>query len=98
MKNMMWTIQVAVVLGLVVLTGCASTIPPSPQASARLSTSQEQETIQVLHKRLHERERTIAKQNYQIEVMSSQLEALKRIDQDMREPRRPVRNLMNVAP
>jgi len=61
-------------------------------------TSQDQATIQVLHKRLHERERTIAVQNYQIAVMSSQLEALNRIDQDTREQRRPVRNLMNVTP
>ncbi|HSQ91151.1 MAG TPA: hypothetical protein VLM19_03135 [Nitrospiraceae bacterium] len=51
-----------------------------------------------MHKRLHERERTIAIQNYQIEVMASQLEALKRIDQDTRAQRRPVGNWMNVAP
>jgi uncharacterized coiled-coil protein SlyX len=54
--------------------------------------------IQALHRRLHERERTIAMQNYQIEVMSSQVDALKRIDQDTREQRRPVRNSMTIAP
>lgn len=97
MKNMGWTSQAAVLLGLVV-SGCASTISSSPLPPTGLSTGQDQATIQALHKRLHERERTIAKQNYQIEVMSSQLEALKRIDQDMREPRRPMRNLMTVAP
>jgi hypothetical protein len=37
-------------------------------------------------------------QNYQIEVLSSQLDALKRIDQDIKGQRRPMRNLMNVAP
>ena len=37
-------------------------------------------------------------QNYQIEVLSSQLDALKRIDQDTKVQRRPVRNLMNIAP
>jgi hypothetical protein len=52
----------------------------------------------MLHKRLHERERTIAIQNYQIEVITSQLDALKRIDQDAREQRQPVRNLINIAP
>jgi hypothetical protein len=54
--------------------------------------------IQALQKRLQGRERTIALQNYQIEVLASQLEALKRIDQDTRVHRRPVSNFMNVAP
>jgi hypothetical protein len=98
MKNMVWTVQAVCLLGLAVLTGCASTLPPSPQVSARLGTSQEQAMIQALHRRLHERERTIAMQNYQIEVMSSQVDALKRIDQDTREQRRPVRNSMTIAP
>jgi hypothetical protein len=95
MKTIVWTTHGICLLGLVVLSGCASTIPPAP---TRLGTSQDQATIQVLHRRLQERERTIAIQNYQIEVMSSQLDALKRIDQDTKGQRRPVRNLMNVAP
>ncbi len=97
MKNTVWTTQAVCLLGLVVLSGCASTIPP-PAASTRLGTSQDQATIQALQKRLQERERTISMQNYQIEVLSSQLDALKRIDQDTKGQRRPVRNLMNVAP
>ena len=98
MKNMAWTIQVVCVLGLMMLVGCASTIPSSPLAPAQLDTRQDQATIQALHQRLHEQERTIAMQNYQIEVMSSQLDALKRIDQETRVPRRPVRNSMTIAP
>jgi|KBSSwiStaDraftv2_1062776.scaffolds.fasta_scaffold898627_1 hypothetical protein len=98
MNHVIWTTQAVCMLGLVVLSGCASTIPPSPIAPPRLETSQDQATIQALHRRLQERERTIARQNYQIEVMSSQLDALKRIDQDSREQRRPVRNSMTVAP
>jgi TolA-binding protein len=97
MKHMGWTIQVACILGLVALSGCASTIPP-PMDPTRFGISQDQAAIQALHRRLHERERTIARQNHQIDVMASQLDALKRIDQDMRAQRRPVRNLMNVAP
>ena len=97
MKNTVWTTQAVCILGLVVLSGCASTIPP-PAASTRLGTSQDQATIQALQKRLQERERTVSMQNYQIEVLSSQLDALKRIDQDIKGQRRPVRNLMNVAP
>ena len=97
MKNTVWTTQAVCLLGLVVLSGCASTIPP-PTASTRLGTSQDQETIQAFQKRLQERDRTIARQNYQIEVMASQLDALKRIDQDTNAQRRPVRNSMNIMP
>jgi hypothetical protein len=98
MKHMIWTSQAVCLLGLVVLSGCASTIPPSPIAPARLGTSEDQATIQALHRQLHERERTIAMQNYQIEVMSNQLDALKRIDQDTSERRRPLRHSMTVVP
>jgi hypothetical protein len=96
MKPVLWTAKAVCALSLVALSGCESTIPPT--ASTRLSTSQDQATIQALQKRLQGRERTIAIQNYQIEVLSSQLEALKRIDQDTRLQRRPVHNLINVAP
>ena len=97
MKNIVWTPKAVGLLGLVVLSGCASMSPSPPMDTARLGTSEDQATIQALHQRLHERERTIAKQNYQIEVMSSQLEALKRIDQDTREQWRPVHRSMTVA-
>ena len=91
MQHRLGTIQVLCGLGLLVLVGCTTTAPSSPVAPARLDTSEHQATIHALHRRLHERERTIATQHYQIEVMSSQLEALKRIDQDSRESRRHVR-------
>ena len=96
MKNTVWTTQAVCLLGLLLLSGCASTIP-SPIAPTRLGASQDQATVQALHKRLQERERTIAKQNYRIEVMASQLDALKRIDQDTKAQQRPVRTLMNEA-
>jgi hypothetical protein len=98
MKNMVWTIQASCILGLVVLSGCTSTPPPSPLAPVRLGTSQDQAAIQALHKRLHEQEQTIAIQDRQIEVMFSQLDALKRIDQDITDRRRPVRRSVIVAP
>jgi TolA-binding protein len=94
MKNIAWTTQAVCLLGLMVLSGCVSTTPPP----TRVGTSQDQATIQALQKRLQERERTVAIKNYQIEVMSSQLDALKQIDQDTKAQRRSVRNLMNVAP
>jgi uncharacterized coiled-coil protein SlyX len=44
---------------------------------------------QALQKRLQEKERTIATQTQQIEVLSGQLEALKQIEQDThRQPRK----------
>ena len=98
MKHRMWTIQAVCLLGLMMLSGCASTTPPSPIAPAQLDTRQDQATIQALYRRLYERERTIAMQTYQIEVMSSQLDALKRIDRDTRNQLRPLRNSMTVAP
>ena len=97
MKDIVWTTQAICLLGLVVLSGCTSTTP-SPIGSTRIGTSQDQATIQALQKRLQERERTIAIQNYEIEIMASQLDALKRIDQDTKTQRRPMRNLTNVAP
>ena len=62
---------------------------PSP---IRLSTSQEQTTIQALQKRLREQEQTIAIQTHQIEILSSQLDDLKRIEQDMEERRKSIRS------
>ena len=97
MKTIAWITQAVCFLGVVALSGCASAIPP-PTASTRLGTNQDQATIQALQKRLQERERTVARQHYQIEVMSSQLEALKRIDQDTRAQRLPMRNSVTVAP
>jgi TolA-binding protein len=97
MKNMVWTSPAVCLLGLLVLSGCTSSMPAST-APTRLGTSQDQATMQVLQRRLHERERTIARQHDQIEIMSSQLEALKRIDQDTRGQWRPVRNSMAVMP
>jgi hypothetical protein len=72
MKHIVWSIQAVCVLSLVGLLGCTSPIPPSPIGPARLSPSHDQAMIQALHRRLHERERTIARQHYQIEVLSSQ--------------------------
>ena len=92
MKNTVRTIQAACILGLVVLSGCANTSRSSPVAS------QEQATIQALQKRLQERERTIAIRDHQIEVMSSQLDALKRIEQDIGDRKRPMRHSVVVAP
>jgi len=89
-------------LGLVMLPACVTTTPPTeplpslpcpeiPVTSINApSPVTQNQTImtQALQKRLHERERTIAEQTQQIEVLSSQLEALKQIDQDTRQTRK----------
>jgi hypothetical protein len=55
------------------------------------SIPKDKATTLALHRRLHERERIIAERDQQIAVLSSQLDALKRIDQDTRDGRRPMR-------
>jgi len=55
-------------------------------------------TIQALQKRLQERERTIAQREQQMKVIASQLEDLKRIEQDTHERRKAVRSSTIVAP
>lgn len=86
------TVQLACILGLVVLSGCATPTPSPP------ITGQDQPTIQALQKRLHDRERTIGIRDHQIAVMSSQLDALKRIEQDSQDQRRSVRRSVIVTP
>ena len=86
------TLQASCILGLVMLSGCASTTLTSPSAG------QDRATIQALEKRLHDRERTITIQANQIEVMSSQLDALKRIEQDTQDQRRSLRRSAIVRP
>jgi hypothetical protein len=54
--------------------------------------------IQALHRQLHERDRTLGEREQQIDVMASQLDALKRIDQDTRYRARPLRPSAIVAP
>ena len=96
-----WLLALVILSGCVT-TPSSDALPsfPCPAASmnAPVSISQDQATNnnqnratmpQALQKRLQERERTIAAQTQQIEVLSSQLEALKQIDQEThRQPRK----------
>ena len=54
-------------------------------------------TLHAVQRRLQERERTLTERDRQISILASQLEALKRIDQDTRE-RRPMSPAMIVKP
>jgi hypothetical protein len=72
--------------------------PVTSQDQATSPKDTDQATIQALHRRLHERERTLAERDQQIHVMSSQLDALKRIEEDTRDRRRPLRPSVIVAP
>jgi len=58
----------------------------------------DQATIQALQKRLRERERSLTERDRQIEIMASQLEAMKRIDQDVRDRRQSKRPAAMAAP
>ena len=71
--------------------------PVPPQEQTTLAKGKDQATLQALQRRLQERERTLTERDRQINVLASQLEALKRIDQDTRE-RRPMSPAMIVKP
>lgn len=81
--------QACVLLGLLAFSGCVSHPVPTPPpalpcpATVQVDNNKVQATTQAaLQKRLQERERTIAERDQQIEVLSSQLDALRQIDQD----------------
>jgi hypothetical protein len=95
-------------LGLVILPGCVTTVPPDappqpcPVTSIPAAPIQDQATNNTksqttmtlaLQQRL---QRTIIAQTKQIETLSSQLEALKQIDQETR--RQPRKGLIYPAP
>lgn len=65
---------------------------PSPKDPDQLAT------IQALQKRLHERERLIAQREQQMKAIVSQLEDLKRIEQDTRDRRKSLRSSAIIAP
>ena len=88
MRNL---VQVSWIFGFVVLSGCANLTTCPSTAPGRSSTSQDQPaipnekdqaTIRALHKQLQERDQGILYRDQQIELLSSQLDALKRIDQE----------------
>jgi len=65
---------------------------------AMIERDKDQATIQALQKRIRERERSLTERDRQIETMASQLEAMKRIDQDSRDRRQPKRPAAMAAP
>lgn len=89
MRNM---VRTGCVVGFIVtVSGCANLTTPCSIAPARSVTDhdqaallkeKDQATIRDLHKQLQERDRAILLRDQQIEILSSQLEALKRIDQE----------------
>lgn len=98
--------QISCILGVMVIAGCANltTTPPSTapvrsitsQDQAAIPKEKEQATIRALQKQLQERDQAILLRDQQIEMLSSQLDALKRIDQE--EHRRAVRPSLNLSP
>jgi hypothetical protein len=99
-------VQISCTVGLIlVLSCCRNLIPPPPVAPARTITGQdqagipkekEQATIRALHKQVQERDRAILLRDQQIDMLSSQLDALKRIDKE--EGTRAVRPPATLAP
>jgi hypothetical protein len=98
-------VQVSCILGFVVLSGCANLTTCSSTAPTRsipgqdqtaIPNERDQATIRALHKQLQERDQAILYRDQQIEMLSNQLDALKRIDQE--EHRRAVRPPVTLAP
>jgi len=72
---------------------------PKDKDLAMLEKDKNQATIHALQKRLRERERSLTERDRQIAIMASQLDAMKRIDQDSRDrQRQPKRPAAVVAP
>ena len=72
--------------------------PLTNQGQATIPRDKDQATVRALQRRLQERERTLAERDHRIDFMASQLNALKRIDQDTRDRRPPLRPSTIVAP
>ena len=72
--------------------------PVTSQDQPTIARDKDQATIQALQRQLNERERTLAERDRQIDTMASQLDALKQIDQDTRDRRKPMRSSVIVAP
>jgi hypothetical protein len=68
------------------------------QGQATIPRDKNQATVRALQRRLQERERTLAERDHRIDFMASQLNALKRIDQDTQDRRPPLRPSTIVAP
>jgi len=71
------------------MTRQESTPEPKDKDLGMLERDKDQATIHALQKRLRERERSLTERDRQIEIMASQLDAMKRIDQDSRDRQRP---------
>ncbi len=90
--------RVGEVPGRRLITRQEQTTEPKDKDLAVLERDKDQATIQALQKRLRERERSLTERDRQIEIMASQLDAMKRIDQDTRDRRQPKRPAAMVAP
>lgn len=63
--------------------------PLTSQGQATIPRDKDRATVHALQRQLQARERTLAERNHRIDLMASQLNALKRIDQDTTRDRRP---------
>jgi hypothetical protein len=71
--------------------------PLRSQGQPTIPRDEDQATVQALQRRLQERERTLAERDQRIDLLASQLNALKRIDQDTTRDRRPLLRPSTIA-
>ncbi len=92
MRKGAWHTLGSGLLWAIALSGCASSSPPSASvANTSNPAAVDSDLVQSLQRQIKERDKRIAE-------LTSQLEALKVIDQDMEERRKPIRPPTTLTP
>jgi hypothetical protein len=79
------------------LSACGTT-PPATVESKKIPAADISGKIQLLQRQLQEKDRLIEERDRRIEELESQLDALKLIEQDRENQRKPVRPPQTLAP
>jgi hypothetical protein len=81
----------------VALSGCGTT-PPATGEPRKVPAADMSGKVQSLQKQIQEKDRVIEEREKRIEELESQLDALKLIEQDRENQRKPVRPPPTLAP
>ena len=103
MPTRAWLSLGSALLGAIVLSGCGNVHPPSSPPSASVATKSntaavESGVAQSLQRRIRERDKRIVELQSQIAELTSQLEAMKVIDLDLEDRRKPIRPSATLTP
>ncbi len=103
MPSRAWRSLGSALVGAIVLSGCGNVHPSSPPPSLSVATKSDAAAVesgiaQSLQRRIRERDKHIAELQSQIAELTSQMEAMKVIDLDLEERRKPIRPSATVTP